>query len=450
MTPNPFLSELMTHKWAMEEEALKAFFEVAIPSLIEQAGTSKAVNKTTSLNITDGIATIKISGVLLKSVPAWLRYWGIEATGYDEINGQLREALKSDEVTGIHLQVSSPGGEVDGLADTADAIFSARNQKPVTATIEDLGASAAYWLSSQAGTIRASRTTEVGSIGIYTVHVDQSKRAEELGFKVIVIKSGEHKGMGVPGAEITDTQIEAVQEVVNQIADSFISAVAAGRNKKFNDVKEWATGRLWIAKTAQKMGLIDTVTINNQQENNKIIKGVNSMDHEQELAEVKAREKVEKEKLAEVTAQAKVDVEKAAEEARKSERDNQNKRLMEFKAAFPDDLEFAMDACGRGLSVTEAKAERYDTVNKQLKETKEKASEKKEKVTGARPLSTEDTDSEASGDFMAEARQLVEDKKAKNLTQAMRKLARSNPALYEAFKEKCETVTKADYGEVAA
>ena len=437
MTPNPFLSELMTHKWAMEEEALKAFFEAAIPSLIEQAGTSAAVNKPTSLQVNDGIATIKISGVLLKSVPDWLRYWGIEATGYDEINGQLQEALKSEEVTGIHLQVSSPGGVVDGLADTADAIFNARSEKPVTATIEDLGASAAHWLSSQAETIGAGRTAEVGSIGVYTVYVDMSKRAEDLGFKVIVIKSGEHKGMGVPGAEITDTQIEAVQEVVDQIADSFISAVATGRGRKKSEVKSWATGRLWIAKQAQQMGLIDTVTVNTGQNKTIKIKGVKSMEEqkETELAEVKARAKVEAE------------LAKAAEEVRAEERE----RLMEFKAAFPDDLEFAIDACGRGLSVTEAKAERFDVVSKQLAEaTKKEKVEVREKAKGVPPIGNETNDSEAEGDFMAEAKQLVEDKKAKDLTQAMRKLARSNTALHEAYKEKCRSITKADYGEAAA
>ena len=437
MTPNPFLSELMTHKWAMEEEALKAFFETAIPSLIEQAGTSAAVNKTTSLNITDGIATIKISGVLLKSVPAWLRYWGIEATGYDEINEQLKAALKSDEVAGIHLQVSSPGGVVDGLADTADAIFAARKDKKVTATIEDLGASAAYWLSSQAETIG------VGSIGIYTVFVDQSRQAEELGLKVIVIKSGEHKGMGVPGAEITDTQIEAVQEVVDQLADSFISAVAAGRGKKKSDVKEWATGRLWLAKTAQKMGLIDIVNVNNEN-----IKGDHNMDDQKqkdELAEAKARAKVEKEKLAEVTARAKVEVEKAAEEARTSERDNQNKRLMEFKEAFPDDLEFAMDACGRGLSVTEAKAERYDVVNKQLAETTKKSSkaEVEKKPGGAKAISTGDTDNEGQNNFVSAAKELAKAEKIK-LGEAYKRVAREQPELYQAH------ITSLGLGRTAA
>jgi len=422
MTPNPLIAELMNHKWAMEENSLKAFFEMNLSTLIEAAGTSAAVNKPAGMKINNGIATIKISGVLLKTVPDWLRYWGIEATGYDEITGQLEKALKNEEVTGIHLQVSSPGGEVDGLADTADMIFAARGEKPVTATIEDLGASAAYWLSSQAETIGAGRTAEVGSIGVYTVYADMSKRAEDLGIKVIVIKSGEHKAMGVPGAEITDTQIEAVQEVVDEIADSFISAVAAGRGKKKNEVKDWATGRTWIAKTAQKMGLIDTVTVNTvQNQNNQNIKGEHDMDDQKQ-----------KDELAEVKAQAKIEADKAAEEARESERENERKRLIEFKEAFGDDLEFAIDACGRGLSVTEAKAERFDVVSKQLAEaTKKVKIETKEKTTGAAAISTGDTDGEETGDFIKAGKELAKAEKIK-LGDAYKRVAREQPELYQA------------------
>lgn len=439
MTPNPLIAELLSHKWAMEENALKAFFEMNLPLLVEAAGTSAVVNKPTNLQITNGIAVIKISGVLLKTVPGWMRYWGIEATGYDEINEQLVAALNSEQVTGIHLQVSSPGGVVDGLADTADAILAARSQKPMTATIEDLGASAAYWLTSQAETIKAGRTTEVGSIGVYTVYADMSKMAEEMGIKIIVIKSGEHKGMGVPGAEITEKQIEAVQEVVDQIADSFISAVAEGRDIKKSEVKKWATGRLWIAKTALSMGLIDTVTSKSEVRNQKSEMKGQAMDNEQKIKE-----------QAEVEARAKIEAELA--EATKEARAEERERLGELNAAFPDNLEFAAKAFGDGKTIQEAKAEYCDVLQKQVKETavKTEKGETKEKASGAKAISTGDTDSEGQGDFMAEARQLVEDGKAKTMTIAMRKISRSKPALHQAYKEKCEIEPKANYGEEAA
>jgi len=428
MTPNPLIAELISHKWAMEEFALKAFFEQMTHWRSDAGNTSAAVvDKQKIIQIKNGIALIKISGVLLKSVPDWVRDWGIEATGYDEINDQLRSAMGNEEVTGIHLQVSSPGGVVDGLADTADAILAAREQKQVTATIEDLGASAAYWLSSQAEIIEAGRTTEVGSIGVYTVYADMTKRAEEMGIKVIVIKSGEHKGMGVPGAEITDVQIEAVQEIVDQIADSFISAVAAGRGKKKSQVREWATGRLWIAKTALEMGLIDKVTVNNVNQN---IKGEQSMDEQigtNEQTETEVRAKVEQEKAAEE--KTKAQEEKMNKLAVEGVKLDERERLSRLKAAFPDDLEFALKAYEDGKNVQEAKAEYCEVLEKRLKE--KTSTEAKGKVTGAAAIAGGATDEETSDDFIATAKELAKTEKIK-LGAAYKRVAKEQPELYQA------------------
>jgi len=449
--PNSIVAELQANQWAMEPAALKAFIEqvaglpdTAVMKSIEVDQQSK------KLKIRDGVAVISISGVLLKTVPSWMRIWGIEATGYDEIRSQIKQALEDDEVEKIHLQVDSPGGEVAGGVEAADAIFNARNEKPVTATIEDLGASGAYWLSSQAQTIDADRNTIVGSIGVFCVYVDYSEAEAKAGIKVIVIRHGEHKGMSIDG--ITENQIKPIQKIIDAMAENFIAAVATGRDMDKAEVRKLATGELWIAKKAKQIGLIDTVTVQNQNQNSKNIKGVKSMEDQKqinELAEVKAQAKVESERLAEAQSKAKAEAELKAQA--KEVRAEERKRLMEFKEAFPDDLEFAIDACGRGLSVTEAKAERFDVVSKQLAEAtkKNEKAEVKEKA-GVPPISNEDTDSQAEGDFMAEARQLVADGKAKTMTIAMRKISRSNPGLHRAYQEKCETVTKADYGEAAA
>ena len=114
-------------------------------------------------------------------------------------------------------------------------------------------------LASQAGKISINPNGEAGSIGVYTVAVDSSKRAEELGFKVHVIKSGEHKGMGVPGTEITENQIAATQEIIDGMAANFKQAVSAGRKMSVADVEKIATGRTWLAEVAKKLNLVDEI-----------------------------------------------------------------------------------------------------------------------------------------------------------------------------------------------
>ena len=152
-----------------------------------------------TMQITGGIATINIHGLLMKNPPGWLAWFGIETTDYNVIRQQLGEAVGNKDVQSIFLHIDSPGGTVAGVSEAAEAIANANKAKPVSAYIEDLGASGAYWLASQAGKILSNPNGEIGSIGVYTVYADFSKMAETEGVKVHVIRSGEHKGMGVIG-----------------------------------------------------------------------------------------------------------------------------------------------------------------------------------------------------------------------------------------------------------
>lgn len=424
--PNSIVAEMQAQQWAMEPAALKAFIEQLAGLPASAALTSIVVAKQPKqLQIVGGKAVIPINGVLLKTVPSWIRFFGIEATGYDEIRSQIKQALADDKVEKIHLQVDSPGGQVAGKIETADDIFNAREQKPVTASIEDIGASAAYGLTSQAQTIEAGRNAMVGSIGVFAVYVDSSKRAEELGFKVHVIKSGEHKGMGISGVEISEDQIKSIQKLIDAQADNFISSVATGRGMEKKEISALATGELWIAKTAQKLGLIDKVTVKTVPKNKSgNLKG-QSMNKDQQNNE--AAEEITQ---AEVTAA----VQQATADGQK--------QMAELQEAFADDLDFALEAFGKGLTVDQAKAEYCVILQQRIAEAsakmvKREVTNKVEKVVGAKAIANDGSNNEATGDFLLEARAMVDEGKAKTVTEAMRKVKRQNPELHEAFKARC-------------
>lgn len=150
---------------------------------------------------------------------------------------------------------------------------------------------------------------------------------------------------------------------------------------------------------------------------------------------------------------AQTQVNKLTEDVQSDER----KRLAELRSAFPEDMDFALQAFEKGLSVDQAKAEHHDILQKQIKATAEKEAAEKEAAekkgqqnAGAKAIVTEGSDGEAQGNFMLEARKLVADGKAKTLTEAMRKVRRQNPKLHEAFKVNSEVVGKAGYNELVA
>jgi signal peptide peptidase SppA len=422
--PNSIVADYQSQLWIMEPQALKAFVErlAGLPETSQLVGIAVAP-KRSELRVEAGVATIPIRGVLLDTVPGWMRLWGLDVTGYDQISEQIAEASQRADVERIVLDVDSPGGMVAGVMQAADAIFTARRQKPVAAVIRNLGASAAYWLASQAQGIEAAdANTLVGSIGVYTWYVDWSAADEKFGVKIVVIRSGEHKGMGLDA--ITEKQIAAVREYIDATAANFIAAVAEGRGAAKEKIAELATGQLWIAGRARELGLIDAVIETRSQTSQ--ISGDFTMDP-------KTQEQT-------AAAAAAAEIEK---QARAAEQTNERKRLTDLKAEFADDLPFAVDAFEKGLSLDQAKAAYCDVLKGKLKKANQTT------TAGASPISSGESETGVEGDFMQAARELAAEKKI-TMTAAMKIVKRRQPALHKAFIERCDREGRAVYESAVA
>ena len=225
----------------------------------------------------DGIAIVSLQGPLMKP---WSKYGG---TSTLFARSMIRDAVKNPQVRGIMMHIDSPGGTVSGTHDLALEVQRASAQKPVYAHIDDLGASAAYWIASQASRITANATALVGSIGTYSVVHDFSKQAELTGIEVIVVSTGDFKGAGVPGTKITDDQIAEIQNRVNDLNEFFIKGVSNGRDMDRADLEKLADGRVFIAKTARANGLIDRVTDFTSSYND-IVVDLNRMDKQRRVS----------------------------------------------------------------------------------------------------------------------------------------------------------------------
>lgn len=412
---------LFSQPWAMEPRAYDVFEQRCLSIHMGEVLAALQVAYQLPISIANGVATIPISGVLLKTVPGWVRYWGMEATGYDEIRQMLTLAVTNPKVERIELRIDSPGGQVAGGMEAADAIRAAAAVKPVTTVVEDLAASGAYWLATSAPTITAGPNAEIGSIGVYMVYRDWSKMFEAAGVKTIVIRSGEHKGMGVPGAPITEAQIAAEQEVVDGIAEHFIAQVATGRKLTAEQVRPLATGRVWLAPAALAHGLIDSVTRTESRQT--AGRSAAADDTAATTATESAPEAATEAPLIGDTSMPENINTVTAESALAAEKT----RVTQIRAAFPKDQAFAMEAVEQGWSVTEAKAERHDRM--------EKEAQAKPKGSPGVPFGESDPNAEGGEDFMTQAQEMAETKKI-TVTEAMKRLSRSNPGLHQQFVAK--------------
>lgn len=200
-----------------------------------------------------GVAIVPIAGPMMK---ARSKFGG---TSTVDVRTAIRQAVSDDSAQSILLLIDSPGGTVAGTESLAQDVAAADSRKPTYAHIEDLGASAAYYVASQARKITASPTSLVGSLGTMMALDDFSKRYEMIGVKAIVVSSGGMKGAGTEGTEITDEQLAYFQGLVDQGTQHFKNAVMRGRGMDQGQADALFDGRVHDAAKAKKLGLIDDV-----------------------------------------------------------------------------------------------------------------------------------------------------------------------------------------------
>ena len=176
------------------------------------------------------------------------------------VRREISHAIANDDIEAILFNFDTPGGTVSGTQDLANAVARATREKKTVAFVEDLVASAGYWVASQCDEIIANQPTAlVGSIGTYAILEDASEAAEKAGYKVHVIRAGEFKGMGTLGTQITEEQVAEYQRLINSMNSEFLDGVASGRGVARAVVEQWADGRVHPANTAKDLGLIDDV-----------------------------------------------------------------------------------------------------------------------------------------------------------------------------------------------
>ena len=182
------------------------------------------------------------------------------STYYDVIADRIREAAADPKVGAIVMPIRSPGGYVWGCAEAGDAIFEARQSKPVVAVADPYCFSAAYWLATQGSAFYCTTSGEVGSVGVRSGHTDMSGFESKIGMVTTLIASSPDKIAAHPHAPLSDEDRAEIQAAVDESNIAFAAAIARGRDMKAGDVAAvHGTGKTFSAPTAVANGAIDGV-----------------------------------------------------------------------------------------------------------------------------------------------------------------------------------------------
>ena len=204
-----------------------------------------------------GIAVIPIHGTLVK------RVLGMEAasglTSYGGIAQEIDAALADPQVQGILLDIDSPGGEASGSFELARKIRHAATQKPLWAVANDAAYSAAYALAASAQRLIVTETGGVGSIGVIALHIDQSAKDAQEGYRYTAVTAGAHKNDFSPHHPLSDEAKAELQAEVDRLYGLFVEHVTAMRSLNADAVRATEAG-LYFGANAITAGLADAVS----------------------------------------------------------------------------------------------------------------------------------------------------------------------------------------------
>ncbi|MBX3516030.1 MAG: S49 family peptidase [Rhodospirillales bacterium] len=205
-----------------------------------------------------GIAVVPVLGPLV-SRGDWLTTL-LGASEYGAVADALAAAADDPAVRGIVLEVDSPGGEVGGLFDLVETIGSikAQSAKPLWAVASEAALSAAYAIASVADRLYATRTGEVGSVGVVAVHLDESGADAMAGLKWTLIHAGARKTDGNPHEPLSPRATADIQSDVDALYDQLVALVAGNRGLGADTVRA-TEAAIYRGEKAVKAGLADRV-----------------------------------------------------------------------------------------------------------------------------------------------------------------------------------------------
>lgn len=244
------LDFIASEPWAITPEALELIDGIAQrtnekPEAVA-AKLGRPLMNTRNVEMRNGVAVIPVAGPIFRYANIFTEISG--ATSIEMLALDFQVALDDPSVESIVLNIDSPGGMASGVAEFADMVRAA--DKPVTAYIGSLGASAAYWIAAAADTIVVNKAAEVGSVGVVMgmrVNIDKNVR------EFVSSQSPQKR----PDPE-TDTGRRELQARVDALAQVFVDSVAQYRGVSVETVlNDFGRGGVKLGEAAVGAGMAD-------------------------------------------------------------------------------------------------------------------------------------------------------------------------------------------------
>lgn len=252
-----FLASLLNEPWLIEEAWLEMMVQsflggdpTADPKMLEVLKSDRLMG-TRSATIRGSKAIVPVHGPIFARPNFLTEYLGIGMTLTD-FSQDVQKLMDNPDVESILLDVDSPGGTVTGINEASNFIAEASKEKPITAYVGGVGASAAYWLASAADEIVLDATSRVGSVGVVVAY--PSPQEDDDGYIEIVNTASPNKRPDVS----TEQGKKVITAELDDLADVFIGTIAKNRGVSEATVRsDFGKGGVLVGQKAVSAGMAD-------------------------------------------------------------------------------------------------------------------------------------------------------------------------------------------------
>ncbi|GBD04168.1 Putative signal peptide peptidase SppA [bacterium HR19] len=177
----------------------------------------------------------------------------------EKIISEIRKIKKAKEIKAVIIRINSPGGTIGASQEIYHELlkFKEETGKKLVCSIENIGASGAYYVSLACDKVLALPGSIVGSIGVISIFFTVEELMKEVKIKPFIIKSGKFKDTGSPFRTPNEIDINYLQDVVMKLYNNFKEDVVKKRPQLKDKIDEIADGRVFTGKEAFELGLID-------------------------------------------------------------------------------------------------------------------------------------------------------------------------------------------------
>ena len=182
------------------------------------------------------------------------------AASAEKVTKALKTAYQNASVSGVILQIDSPGGSPVESADINKEILRLKTKHPeipIYTVIRQQCASGGYYIAVASDKIFANEASLIGSIGVRMDSFGFVELAEKVGVSRRLITAGNDKGFLDPFLPLEKKHVTHIEKILAEVHKLFIEAVLESRKDKIGDNPEVFSGLIWTGMRSLELGLID-------------------------------------------------------------------------------------------------------------------------------------------------------------------------------------------------